>query len=198
MYRYLENDDLVAFNQISAECEKEQIRDIAFVATSWEHAGALLVPLYERVRLASLLNRAFKERKPLATFDGVQHTNTVAEFRRLDLLQLEYNRALLAAKHAQALPSGGGTGEIGVLWHEFEKRTRFLSIRSLILKAGHAIQSIKPVFMMSPLSIANYLPPGALTFDLIIFDEASQVKPVDALGAIARGQQVVVVGDSKQ
>jgi superfamily I DNA and/or RNA helicase len=52
--------------------------------------------------------------------------------------------------------------------------------------------------MMSPLSIANYLPPGALTFDLIIFDEASQVKPVDALGAIARGQQVVVVGDSKQ
>ena len=65
-------------------------------------------------------------------------------------------------------------------------------------KAGHAIQSIKPVFMMSPLSIANYLPPGAFTFDLIIFDEASQVRPVDALGAIARGQQVVVVGDSKQ
>ena len=52
--------------------------------------------------------------------------------------------------------------------------------------------------MMSPLSIANYLPPGAFTFDLIIFDEASQVRPVDALGAIARGQQVVVVGDSKQ
>ena len=81
---------------------------------------------------------------------------------------------------------------------EFEKRARFLPIRSLMGKAGHAIQSIKPVFMMSPLSIANYLPPGALTFDLIVFDEASQVRPVDALGAIARGQQVVVVGDSKQ
>ena len=51
---------------------------------------------------------------------------------------------------------------------------------------------------MSPLSIANYLPPGALTFDLVIFDEASQVRPVDALGAIVRGQQVVVVGDSRQ
>ena len=52
--------------------------------------------------------------------------------------------------------------------------------------------------MMSPLSIANYLPPGGLTFELVIFDEASQVRPVDGLGAILRGRQVVVVGDSKQ
>jgi very-short-patch-repair endonuclease len=52
--------------------------------------------------------------------------------------------------------------------------------------------------MMSPLSIANFIPPGALEFDLVIFDEASQVKPADALGAIVRGQQAVVVGDSKQ
>jgi very-short-patch-repair endonuclease len=189
---------LVAFNQISGECEAERMRGIASVAASWEPAGASLVQLCERGRLSALLARAFKERSALAAFDGVRHSNTVAEFRRLDLLQLAYNRALLTAKHAQSLPSGGGAGEIGVLWREFEKRARFLPIRSLMLKAGHAIQSIKPVFMMSPLSIANYLPPGGLTFDLIIFDEASQVKPVDALGAIARGQQVVVVGDSKQ
>ncbi|MGO9012863.1 MAG: DUF3320 domain-containing protein [Bryobacteraceae bacterium] len=189
---------LVTFNQISVECEKEQLGSVTSVVTGWEPAGELLVPLYERARLSALLERAFKERTALATFDGVRHANTVAEFRRLDLLQLEYNRALLAAKQAQALPSGGGSGEIGILWREFEKRSRFLPIRTVMLKAGHAIQSIKPVFMMSPLSIANYLPPGALTFDLIIFDEASQVKPVDALGAIVRGQQVVVVGDSKQ
>lgn len=65
-------------------------------------------------------------------------------------------------------------------------------------RAGNVIQAIKPVFMMSPLSIANFIPPGALEFDLVIFDEASQVRPADALGAIVRGQQVVVVGDSKQ
>jgi very-short-patch-repair endonuclease len=189
---------LVAFNQISAECAKEGIESVASVAARWEQAGALLIHLYERSRLSLLLGRAFQERAVLATFDGIRHTNTVAEFRRLDLVQLEYNRALLAAKHAQSLPSAGGAGEIGILWHEFEKRARFLPIRSLMLKAGHAIQSIKPVFMMSPLSIANYLPPGALTFDLIVFDEASQVRPVDALGAIVRGQQVVVVGDSMQ
>ena len=57
------------------------------------------------------------------------------------------------------------------------------------------MQALKPVFMMSPLSIAQFLPPGALTFDLVVMDEASQIQPVDALGAIARSKQVVVVGD---
>jgi very-short-patch-repair endonuclease len=52
--------------------------------------------------------------------------------------------------------------------------------------------------MMSPLSIATFIPPGSIEFDLVVFDEASQVKPVDAFGAIIRGKQVVVVGDSKQ
>jgi hypothetical protein len=189
---------LVAYNQIAAECDKEQLRPIATLAASWDAAGASLVPFYERARLVALLERAYRERSALAGFDGLRHAHTVAEFRRLDLLHLEYNRASLAARHAQSMPSGGAMGETGILWREFEKRTRFLPIRSLMLKAGHAIQSIKPVFMMSPLSIANYLPPGALTFDLVIFDEASQVKPVDALGAIVRGQQIVVVGDSKQ
>jgi len=65
-------------------------------------------------------------------------------------------------------------------------------------KAGNAVQAIKPVFMMSPLSIANYLPPGSVEFDIAIFDEASQVKPAEALGAIVRTKQVIVVGDSKQ
>jgi superfamily I DNA and/or RNA helicase len=73
-----------------------------------------------------------------------------------------------------------------------------MPLRKLMARAGNVIQAIKPVFMMSPLSIANFIPPGALEFDLVIFDEASQVRPADALGAIVRGQQAVVVGDSKQ
>jgi very-short-patch-repair endonuclease len=189
---------LVSLNQIAAECEKEGLQTVVAIGFDWGPAGTYLVPLYERARLRALLDRAFLERPSLATFNGSNHGQTVEQFRHLDLFQLEHHRASLSARHAQALPAGGGAGEIGVLWREFEKRARFLPIRSLMLKAGHAIQSIKPVFMMSPLSIANYLPPGTLNFDLIVFDEASQVKPIDALGAIARGKQIVVVGDSKQ
>ena len=63
---------------------------------------------------------------------------------------------------------------------------------------GNAIQTLKPVFMMSPLSVAKFLPPDSVDFDLVIFDEASQVKPIDAFGAIIRGGQTVIVGDSQQ
>src|SRR5207248_6016402 len=68
----------------------------------------------------------------------------------------------------------------------------------LIGQAGSAMQRIKPVWMMSPMSLAQYVPQGALSFDIVVMDEASQVTPVDALGAVARAEQLVVVGDEKQ
>jgi hypothetical protein len=57
---------------------------------------------------------------------------------------------------------------------------------------------MKPCFMMGPLSVAQYLVPGRVRFDLIVMDEASQLKPEEAIGAIARGGQIVIVGDPKQ
>ena len=78
--------------------------------------------------------------------------------------------------------------------HEMSDRP----LRRLFKAAGPALQAIKPVCMMSPLSVAQYLEPGAMSFDLLLVDEASQVEPVDALGAVARARQIVVVGDDKQ
>jgi len=60
------------------------------------------------------------------------------------------------------------------------------------------LKALKPCFMMSPLSVAQYLEPGRLVVDVAVMDEASPLKPEDALGAIARGGQLVVVGDPKQ
>jgi very-short-patch-repair endonuclease len=188
----------VAFHQIAVECRNRDLSAVVEIAGEWEFAATYLVALFERARLSAVLQRAFGERPALAEFDGGDHSKTVEEFRRLDVLQLAHSREAIAARHIRSLPAAGGSGEIGVLCREFEKKRRHLAIRKLMEGAGHAIQSIKPVFMMSPLSIANYLPPACLEFDLVIFDEASQVKPVDALGAIARGKQIVVVGDSKQ
>ena len=189
---------LVALNQLTAQCEAEGLQTIVPIALNWDKAAGYLFSVYERARLAALLDCAFRERPSLAAFDGQSHAQVVDHFRRLDLLQLKYGSMLLAARHADSVPKTGGSGALGVLWREFEKRRSFLPIRTLMTNAGNAIQAIKPVFMMSPISIANYLPPGALNFDLVIFDEASQVRPADALGAIVRGKQVVVVGDSKQ
>jgi very-short-patch-repair endonuclease len=192
-------DSLVAYNQACDVCETEHIPSVVRVADVWPAAGLHVVDLFDRVHISNLLELAFRERPALANFDGAQHNQTVERFRQLDRKQIELNRLLVSLEHARRLPSTSGSdGEIGVLWHEFEKKARFMPLRKLMLKAGNAIQAIKPVFMMSPLSIANFVPPGALDFDLVIFDEASQVKPCDALGAIVRGRQVVVVGDSKQ
>lgn len=87
---------------------------------------------------------------------------------------------------------------MALIRREINKKKRHIPIRQLLLKAGNAIQQIKPVFMMSPMSVATFLVQGAMEFDLVIFDEASQVKVVDALIPILRGKQIVVVGDSKQ
>jgi superfamily I DNA and/or RNA helicase/very-short-patch-repair endonuclease len=65
-------------------------------------------------------------------------------------------------------------------------------------RASDAVLALKPCFMMSPQAIAQYLAPGVFDFDLVVMDEASQIKPEDAMGAVARGRQLVVVGDPKQ
>jgi len=192
-------DSLVAYNQAAHECGSESLDSVVRVAKVWENASTCLVDLFDRVQISNLLELAFRERPALATFDGPQQTQTVEQFRQFDIRYIELNRVRVALEHARRIPAANSSnGQIGVLWHEFEKKGRFLPLRKLMAKAGNAIQAIKPVFMMSPLSIANFVPPGALQFDLVIFDEASQVRPADALGAIVRGRQVVVVGDSKQ
>lgn len=168
------------------------------MAASWQSAPGFLAALFDRLWFEALTERAFSERPELAQFDGTGHTQLIERFRQMDLLQLHFNRARLALSHWSQLPTGGGEGQLGVLRREFEKKRRHMPLRKLMSDAGNAIQAIKPVFMMSPLSIASFVPPESLQFDIVVFDEASQVKPVDAWGAILRGKQAVVVGDSKQ
>jgi very-short-patch-repair endonuclease len=105
---------------------------------------------------------------------------------------------VVRAHHRRIPPRDGGFGPVGVLRAEMARRRGHMPIRQLMQKAGPAIQALKPVLMMSPLSVAQFLTPGRVTFDLLVMDEASQIQPVDALGAIARCTQVVVVGDERQ
>lgn len=188
---------LVSLNQRCRLLGEDGLAALAPLATGWDGAGQSLGAVLERAWLEALLEKAFSERAALAQFDGGGQSEVVARFRRLDQLQLDYHRASLALAHWKSLPAGA-EGQMGVLRREFEKKTRHLPIRRLMLEAGNAVQAIKPVLMMSPLSVANFLTPGALRFDLVVFDEASQMRPVDAWGAIARARQAVVVGDSKQ
>jgi hypothetical protein len=87
---------------------------------------------------------------------------------------------------------------MAVIRGELAKKRGHMPIRTLLARAANAVQAIKPVFMMSPLAVAEFLTPGAIAFDLLVIDEASQVEPADAFGAIARAKQMVIVGDDRQ
>jgi len=157
------------------------------------------VPHFERAYYEALLRVMAASHPDLARFDGDSQGQLVTDFRTADRARIELARLEVLETHHRGLPSGNsGIGALGTLNGEFAKKRAHLPIRKLMEKAGSAIQAIKPVFMMSPLSVAQFLPPGAVTFDLLLVDEASQIMPVDALGAIARTRQIVVVGDSRQ
>lgn len=82
--------------------------------------------------------------------------------------------------------------------NEMAKEKAFRPVRELIKQAGNSLQALKPCFMMSPLSLAKFVPAQSLSFDLLVVDEASQMRPEDALGGLLRARQVIVVGDPRQ
>ncbi|HTH49725.1 MAG TPA: DUF3320 domain-containing protein [Candidatus Limnocylindria bacterium] len=154
---------------------------------------------FQRACYGQILRQLCRLNPELARFDGELHSRQVDEFRHLDRERLTLAKyRVLAAHHAQMPGMNAGVGAVGIVNSELERKRGHRPVRQLLRDAGSVIQAVKPVFMMSPLSVAQFLAPGAVEFDLLVVDEASQVQPVDALGAVARCQQIVVVGDSKQ
>lgn len=133
------------------------------------------------------------------------HDRDINIFREYDAKSLKISALRVRSKLLSDLPNMSGfsnsrqSGEIGLLRRELKKKSRLMSTRKLIEHLPVTIPQIKPCMMMSPLTVSSYF--GTNThwkFDLVIFDEASQVKPEYAVPAIVRGKQIIVAGDSKQ
>ena len=149
------------------------------------------------VRAEAVWNRMCREEPRLNDIDGADRTSKVEQFKDLDQQLQALTSHEVAMRHFDSLPHGS-SGQIGIVRGEIAKKTRHMRLRTLLDRAGEAVATIKPVFLMSPLSVAQYLKRGGLTFDMLLIDEASQVRPADAMGAILRTKQIVVVGDQKQ
>jgi very-short-patch-repair endonuclease len=164
-----------------------------------------LLTAFDAVFFRSLAEAVLREQPELDQFTGAVHAAQREEFARLDarfiqqqgpnLAQQLGRRPVPQGQHSQKV---AGLTELQLIQHELGKKQRHLSIRELVQRAGNALQALMPCFMMGPQSVSQYLPPGQLRFDLVVMDEASQLRPEDALGAIARGGQLVVVGDPEQ
>ena len=142
-----------------------------------------------------------EEDEVLRSFSAPEHEATIDKFRQIDDEFQALTAKYIEAKVSGALPDQDNIikkSGWGVLRRELQKTRRHKPVRQLLDEAPDVLTSLTPCFMMSPLSVAQYLPAHQALFDVVIFDEASQITVWDAVGSIARGKQVVVTGDPKQ
>ncbi len=137
----------------------------------------------------------------LRRFSSTNHEALINEFRLLDAEVARTTSDYIIAKTASLIPEPGTPDTppaYGFLSKELQKKARHKPVRQLVETMGDSLLNLTPCMMMSPLSVAQFLPATFNYFDLVVFDEASQITVWDAVGAIARGKNSIIVGDPKQ
>ncbi len=163
---------------------------------------AVLPKAFRRAVLERWLEQVMTERRPLREFQTLTHEERLKEFRRLDERVLEENRAAVVAGLREAtqqrLQQPAARAGLPFIQNQMARQRKLAPLRTVLRHAEATVRAIKPCFLMSPLTVAQYLDGREPSFDVVIFDEASQLRSEDAIGSIARGKQLVVVGDPKQ
>lgn len=138
----------------------------------------------------------------LRNFSSADHERKIREFQLTDenfqKLTEQYITAVLAGKIPHNLDGQKPDSEMALLLRELAKQRAHIPVRKLVHSIPTLLPKLKPCLLMSPLSVAQYLDASHADFDIVVFDEASQIPTWDAVGAIARGRQLIVVGDPKQ
>lgn len=190
---------------------------------NWQRARAEAVQLDLMPLVNSLETRMFAAGSAIAEFEtGYAHwfaihrmdaepvlrnfmagtfTDCIARFRELDQRMSDLATRYVRSKICGHIPEKADVAKnsgYGILRHQLQLQRPSKPIRQLATEMGDAFTKLAPCMLMSPLSIAQYLPPDQGLFDLVIFDEASQITPWDAIGAMARGKQVIIAGDPRQ
>jgi hypothetical protein len=159
-----------------------------------DHAG---VPVYQAAFYRAWVGSVVARVPVLKAFQGADHDRKIERFRALDRRLLEgapgkIRQTTKAAKTKQSLRN-----EVNILTGQMDRR-RIGDIRTLLAQIPSLLLALKPCVMMNPLSVRLFLDPDAVSFDIVLFDDASQIATEEALGAITRGRQIIIAGDSKQ
>ncbi|MEM9216047.1 MAG: DUF4011 domain-containing protein [Cyanobacteria bacterium P01_F01_bin.150] len=161
-----------------------------------------LAIVYPSVFYRSLLRLAYQEYPDLQNLSGTDQAQGREQFQQADQKLLDLHQRQLAAQLGKRTiaPGKGGSRRKSewtnqaLIQNEIAKQRRHISQRSLFQRASVALQQLKPCWMMSPASVAQFIPPGVVSFDMVVIDEASQMRPEEAVGAIARAKS----GDSRR
>ncbi|MFF0202727.1 DUF3320 domain-containing protein [Streptomyces sp. NPDC005017] len=151
----------------------------------------------ERAVLTAWVEHQLATDQRLRPMRAVERDQLVKRFQRAD-------QDLVAAAHAEVIaacnsrrPRRTSVGQAAVIRRESEKQRRHMPVRHLLQQTRDVVRLVKPCFMMSPLTVSQFLPPD-FEFDVVVFDEASQVLPQDAVNSVYRGKALIVAGDQKQ
>ncbi|SFS07432.1 DUF4011 domain-containing protein [Anaeromicropila populeti] len=162
----------------------------------------VIVEVYQKRFYRSWLDAMIPKYPSINSFRRRSQESIIEEFRNLDLLQMKIARIRVREKLLAKIPDinrmTAASDEIAILRRELNKQRRIMPLRKLFRTIPNLLMAIKPCLMMSPLSVSLFLQADSYDFDLIVFDEASQVHTEDSIGAIMRGKQIVIAGDCKQ
>ena len=197
-------DSWMGYQSTKDECKNLTLKQVVdwCISDGWQHGTENWLGAFRRQFYRLWLDEVLAQMPDVQHIRGDELASLIHQFRFADKHWLETSRGRLVAEVAARRPQqasvAGASSRLGILQAEIRRRRKLKPIRQLLSLVGDVVQTIKPCFMMSPISVSQYLEPAKIDFDVVIFDEASQVEPADAIGAVARAKQLILVGDEKQ
>lgn len=195
-------DDMASFNRLRDEAPALQVAAFVDAALRAGLPAAQWRAAYLLAFWRAFVDAATAADEALRAFDSRAHAALIDRFRTLDRQQLTIAQARIRALAGERRPRSSwidaASAEQAILRREAAKKRRLKSLRKLFAEIPRLITELKPCLLMSPVTVSMLLDPAVYTFDLVIFDEASQIAPEEAAGAIMRGRQTIIVGDKMQ
>ncbi len=190
----------VQFRETREECTETGIDEFLDCAIEMRLPAPSLEGAFRKRLLMIQLDAIYDQVPQLRTFQWQDHEQLVREFQKLDRELMGTYANVVQAIVIDRQPSldGPAAGQVGFLRKQLAKQRKHAPLRKLFQESGEIILDLTPCLLMSPLSVATFLPKDAVRFDVVIFDEASQVPSEEATGAIMRAKQLIVAGDTKQ
>ena len=183
-------------------CVDNGLEDFIVTAEDTYYPAGMLKDVFMKSFYYEWFEKVCSGIESVSTFRVRTQESRVETFRELDAHQLPVDQMRIREKLIREMPSrhnfGRATDEMSILLHELNKKRKIMPLRKLFRTIPNLLLKLKPCLMMSPLSVSYFLEAETYRFDMVIFDEASQIFPQDAIGAIFRAKQVIIAGDSKQ
>lgn len=195
-------EEWIDFQKAREDCKNEGLSDYISNIEELHIDRRNIIPCFNKRFFRLWLDAVLPNYPAILSFRRRTHERTIIEFSELDKLQFKISKAIIKSKLINNLPQmnhfTSGYDEIGILKREINKQRKIMPVRKLFKEIPNLLPILKPCLMMSPLSVSLFLEGDTYQFDTVIFDEASQVCTENAIGAIFRGKQVIIAGDSKQ